>query len=289
MTKTQGVAVVTGGTLGIGRHLVDLLATDGWAVALCSRHEGEAIEVASAVARDRAVAALGLGADVSSPQAMDTFARTVERRLGPVSAVIANAAVLGPVGPIHTLDMTAWAKAVAIDFVGVANTIASFAGGMVDRRTGSIVTVTGGGIGGPATLGQVSAYTSSKAAVVALAETVGAELAPFNIRVNAIAPGAVATRFMDPLVDAGVSVVGEQLFTEVQRQRREPIDFHRIDALIRYLVDPDSPFVTGRMLSARWDSPELLRAEPPPPASARFRLRRIDEELYHEGLTWEDR
>jgi NAD(P)-dependent dehydrogenase (short-subunit alcohol dehydrogenase family) len=128
----------------------------------------------------------------------------------------------------------------------------------------------------------LSAYTASKAAVAALTESVAKELEPFGVRLNAISPGAFATRFMDPLVEAGPSVVGDDLFSQVEEQRDQPIDYTQLDALLRFLLDPESAFITGRVLSARWESPDKLRAEALPVASARYRLRRIDEDLYTE-------
>jgi 3-oxoacyl-[acyl-carrier protein] reductase len=282
MNRPRPVCAVTGGTFGIGRHIAELLGADGWAVGLCSRHADEAAAVAAEIEQVTGAPVLGLAADVSSAETTQGFADLVRSELGAVSAVFANAAVLGPVGPLHTLDMAAWATAVAIDLVGVANTIAAFAPGLTERRSGSIITFAGGGVGGPDIVSQVSAYTSSKAAVVTLTETVGKELEPFGVRVNAVAPGAFATRFMDPLIDAGPGVVGGDLFAEVERQRSQPVDFGSLDALVRYLVDLDAPFVTGRLFSAKWESPEALRHDPPPPSSSRYRLRRIDEDLYRE-------
>jgi NAD(P)-dependent dehydrogenase (short-subunit alcohol dehydrogenase family) len=282
MNATQSVCVVTGGTHGIGRHLADTLASDGWAVAVCARHADEAMAAAAEIAARWGVPAFGAGCDVAEPDAVVAFARAVEGALGPPAAVVANAAVLGPVGLIHTVDLTAWARALQINVCGVANTIAAFAPAMVARREGSFVTLSGGGVGGPGMTQRVSAYTSAKAAVVALTEAVGAELERAGVRVNAVAPGAIATRFMDPVMAAGPDVVGPEFYAEVTAQRRQPVSLERFDALIRFLLDPASPFITGRMLSARWESPASLQSDPPAARSSRFRLRRIDEDLYGE-------
>jgi 3-oxoacyl-[acyl-carrier protein] reductase len=282
MSTTQSVCVVTGGTHGIGRHLAETLAADGWAVAVCSRHSDEATATATELAASTGVPTFGAACDVADPAALRSFALAVEAELGVPDAVVANAAVLGPVGLLHTVDLAAWARALQIDVCGVANTVAVFAPAMVARGRGSFITLSGGGVGGPGLTQRVSAYTSAKAAVVALTEALAAELAPAGVRVNAIAPGAIATRFMDPVVAAGPDVVGTELFEQVAAQRREPVSLERFDGLVRFLLDPDSPFITGRMLSARWESPEALRADPPAETSSRFRLRRIDGDLYAE-------
>ena len=109
----------------------------------------------------------------------------------------------------------------------------------------------------------MSAYTCSKAGVAALTEAVAEELRPFNVAVNAVAPGAIATRFMNPAVDAGPTVFGAAQHEQVLRQRETPDSLDGLDRLLRLLLDPDATFVTGRVLSARWDDPDDLRVDPP--------------------------
>jgi 3-oxoacyl-[acyl-carrier protein] reductase len=282
MTSTSPVCAITGGTLGIGRHTAELLASDGWAVAICSRHGDQAALVAAEIAATYGRPAVGVGADVVSAREVGAFAEEVDRQLGPVSAVVANAAVLGPVGPLYGADLSSWAQAVAVDLVGVANTIAAFAPAMIERHAGSIIALAGGGVGGPSAVTRLSAYTSSKAGVMMLTETVAAELEPLGVRLNAISPGAIATRFMEPLLEAGPAVAGADLFAQVEDQRRQSASWAGYDALLRFLLDPAEVFISGRILSARWESPDRLRTDPPAAASSRYRIRRIDEDLYAE-------
>jgi 3-oxoacyl-[acyl-carrier protein] reductase len=261
-----------------------MLASRGWSIALCARHGDEAAAAAEEIQESASVPVIGMAADVARPKSVAEFASRAEHELGPVSAVIANAAVLGPVGPVHEVDLAQWAQALHIDVAGVANTIAAFVGPMIDRRSGSIVTLAGGGVGGPGVAPFMSAYTASKAAVAMLTETVAKELEPHRVRLNAIAPGAFATRFMDSLIEAGPARAGSALYEQVTEQRTQPLDFARFDALLAFLVDAGAPFITGRVLTARWESPDRLAAEPIGATSSRFRLRRIDEDLYLETV-----
>jgi NAD(P)-dependent dehydrogenase (short-subunit alcohol dehydrogenase family) len=276
------VCVVTGGTRGIGRHTAELLARQGAAVAVCSRSAEVARDTATRLSGDHAVPTYGAVADVADWRQVDAFGSQVERALGTADILVNNAAVLGPVGGIHTVDLREWADAVNVDLVGTAHAIARFAPGMVAKRNGRIVNLSGGGVGGPGIVSHLSAYTSSKAAVMALTETVAAELAPFGVLVNALAPGAVATGFMEPVLRAGPQVAGAALYEGTVRQRETPDSLTRFDELLLYLLAPGSDWLTGRVLSARWESPADLIGLGPPLPSSRYRLRRIDGVLFDE-------
>lgn len=285
MTSRVPVAVITGGTHGIGRHTAETLASDGWSVAVCSRNGEEAEVAAAQLTATHGVPTHGAEVDVRSSVELRRLADDVNDRLGPPIAVIANAGVLGPVGPLHLIDLAEWATTVEIDLIGVANTLSVFGAQMVEQGEGSLVTMSGGGVGGPNMATALSAYTSSKAAVVALTETVANELAPYGVRVNAVAPGAIATRFMAPVIAAGPRRAGERLFSQTARQREEPDSLADFDAVVRFLVDTKSPFITGRLLSARWDDLVALGSRPPAPESSLFRLRRVDGVMFDDIKT----
>jgi NAD(P)-dependent dehydrogenase (short-subunit alcohol dehydrogenase family) len=178
------------------------------------------------------------------------------------------------------VDLAAWAEAVAVDLVGVANTFAVFGSLMISKRRGRLLTLSGGGVGGTRMLRAMSAYTASKAGVAALTESVAEEFQPFGVAVNAIAPGAIPTRFMSTALMVGPDVFGQDQYDQAIRQRESPDSLSALDRLVQLLLDPDAPFVSGRVLSARWDDPDSLRHDPPPAESSIYRLRRIDGELF---------
>ncbi len=273
------VVAVTGGTLGIGRHAVDVLAADGVCIGVCARRNAAA--VAAVVTASHGVPAVGIDADVTDTEALDRFANAIVRELGTPTGLLCCAGVLGPVGTIDETDSEAWASAVAVNLVGVANTIRAFVPHMAAGA--SIVTMAGGGIGGPNVAGRISAYTASKAAVASLTETLGGELEQRGIRVNAIAPGAIATQFTDPLLEAGPARAGSDLYEATRRQRSNPDELQPFADLLRFLLSDESVAINGRTVSARWENPAVL-AETVDDirSSSRYQLRRIDEALYGE-------
>ena len=277
------VAIVTGATRGIGRYTADLLAANGHAVAVCSRSATDAERTAAELAAEHDGATYGAALDVRDPAAAASYVSAVEAALGPIAVLVNNAAVLGPVGPIDEVDLTAWEAALLVDLFGVAVMTASVVPSM--RRTGGgrVINLAGGGVGGPGVAARLSAYTAAKAGVLTLTETLAAELAPASIQVNAIAPGAIATDFMASLLAGGPDQAGDELYAQTVRQRENPDSLVPFGELLLHLAQPGAGGLTGRTVSARWDSIDQLEAAAPQlAASSRYRMRRIDEALYAE-------
>jgi NAD(P)-dependent dehydrogenase (short-subunit alcohol dehydrogenase family) len=274
------VCIITGGGRGIGRITAELLAAQGANLAICARSSSELAEVADKIEASTGRRPLAPAVDVTDWHAVRCFADAVFTHLGPPTLLVNNAAVLGPVGPITDCDLDSWARTLTVNVAGVAAMSAAVASRMVNG--GAIVNLSGGGIGGPRIAPLVSAYTSSKAAVVTLTETLARELAPRGITVNSVAPGPVATRFMEPVLAAGPEVAGELYdLTVDQRRTSSPLDLF-VD-LICYLASPEGRWLSGRLLSARWDQIEALESRRASvEGGSLLQLRRIDDALYGE-------
>lgn len=271
--------MVTGGGRGIGAATVRLLAGEGAVVAACSRSGQGLGDLAT-----EGVAALTAAVDVAEADAVASFAAEVAERLGPPAVLVNNAAVLGPVGPLLDLDAAEWATTLATNVGGVVHASQAFGRRMVASGDGVIVNLSGGGVGGPSMAGRMSAYTTSKAAVVALTETLARELAGTGVRVNAVAPGAMATGFNDAIVHAGPEVAGADLYEATLRNDRQPAPFDDFARLLLYVVSSRAAWLTGCLLSARWDDPDSLeRRRSDIERSSLLRLRRIDGDLFHDA------
>lgn len=276
----QGVGcIVTGAGRGIGRFTAESLASRGARLAICARTDAELDEVADAIENRTTRRPAVFNVDVGDPIAVGRFAAEVPHEIGPPGLLVNNAAMLGPVGAITEADPDEWLRTMTVNVGGVAIMCAAVAPTM--SGGGAVVNLSGGGIGGPGMAPFLSAYTTSKAAVVALTETLGRELAPIGVTVNAIAPGPVATRFMQPVLDAGERLGALFETTVAQRETSTPLDPF-ID-LICYLASEPGRWLTGRLLSARWDRIGDLEARKEAIAgSSLLTLRRIDDALYQE-------
>lgn len=275
------VCVISGASRGIGHALAEDFAARGIRLALCARSEEQLRNVAQALRDKWGTMVFERALDVSDAEAAVQFATDVEARLGPAGVLVNNAAVLGPVGRIDEVDLTEWQRTLSINVGGTANLCAAFAPQMLRCGSGSIVNLSGGGTGGPNLPQRISAYSASKAAIVALTEVLAQELHP--VRVNAVAPGAIATQFMDQVFERGKDVAGAELFETTSRQRANPDSLQDFLALVRWLASEESSWLSGRLLSARWDSVDALtRHRDQIIQSSRYRLRRVDETLYTE-------
>ncbi len=274
--------MVTGAGRGIGRATAASLASMGARLALCARSRPELDELATEVGERFGTETVVGEVDVADAAAVMAFATRVEAELGPADVLVNNAGVLGPVGALVDVDLAEWARTLAIDLLGPVHTVAAFAPQMTAAGRGRIVNLSGGGTGGASVAPRITAYTTAKAALVALTEMLARELAP-TVQVNALAPGAIATGFVDGILDAGPDASGTELFETTRRQRAHPDSLDRYLDLLHFVISPDADWLTGRLVSARWDPPESLRARRREiEASNLLTLRRIDGDLVVE-------
>lgn len=228
------VALVTGAGRGLGRAVAVALAGRGADLALLGRTahdlEGTADEVRALGRR-----ALPLPADVSRREQVRAAVEQATGALGPVAVLVNNAAVATPVGPLVDNDPADWSRTVAVNLLGAVHCIQAVLPGMIERRAGRIVNLSGGGATAP--LPGQSAYAASKSALVRLTETLAAETAAYGIRVNAVAPGRLPTQMLG--VEPGPPPPEGAI--------------ERAAALVAFLASDDAGSLTGKLVSAVHD------------------------------------
>ena len=143
--------------------------------------------------------------------------KTALSQMGDVNVLIANAGVYGTKGPIEEIDWQEWSDAIDINLKGAVLTTRSVIPHFKKNKAGKIIYLSGGGATKP--LPFLSAYAASKAAVVRFCETVAEELRDFNIDVNAVAPGALNTRLLDEILEAGPDKVGKRFYEQSLKQK----------------------------------------------------------------------
>lgn len=233
------VALVTGAVQGIGRAVAERLAADGAVVAVNGRrHDDRMREVVEATG------GVPAPADCCEPSAVREMVGELEASVGSVDVLVANHAYMS-MGPLVDYDVDDWWKVVDTNLGGTFHLIQSVLPGMRRKGSGRIVIVTSywGVIGWP----NATAYSASKAGLISLTKTLGRELAPGGVIVNAVAPGVIDTPQLEvDARDAGVSLA------EIHRQYAEGIPVGRIgrpeevaDA-VAFLADPRVSAIVGQ-------------------------------------------
>ena len=266
------VVLVTGGSHGIGRSIAHACAAEGASLALVARTPAP-LEEAAAEVRAIGVPCLTVCADVSRAPDAARMVEETEGGLGPVDVLVHAAGVYGPIGPITETDPEAWAQAIAINLVGAYLCTRAVLPGMMARRRGKVVHFSGGG----ASEGRAnfSAYSASKTAVVRFAETAALEVAPYNVQVNVIAPGAVRTRLHEDVVRAGIAAGPDEVAKAQRLLESAEADGAQAVELALLLASEASGALTGRLISAPWDDWHALPALADSLSEDVYRLRRV--------------
>ncbi len=237
------VVIITGGAGGIGRMAGKLFVEEGAYVLLVDLDEAA---LKDAVAEIGSNAASYFVADVTSAADNDAMVAAAEERYGGVDGLLANAGIEGDVKSIADYDEARFDQVMAINVKGPFLGIKSVTPAMQRRGGGSVVITSS--VAGLTGTPNLSAYTTSKHAVIGLMRSAAKELAPLGIRVNTVNPSPVETLMMRRL-EAGIG--GEENAEMVRAGMAERIPLHRYanpDDIARsmvYLVSDDSAFVTG--------------------------------------------
>lgn len=189
--------MVTGAGRSIGRACARVLAEAGASIGLLGRDIAALDAVAAELDREAPKSPVTvLSCDVSEPGAVDAAANRCRAELGTADVLVANAGVFQDWMPSEHLPIEEWDRVVGVDLRGLWLTCRSFGRRMLDRGSGSIVTVSS--IAGLTGMPHMASYVSAKAGVVALTKTLAAEWADRGVRVNCVAPGFIE-RDVEPL------------------------------------------------------------------------------------------
>jgi 3-oxoacyl-[acyl-carrier protein] reductase len=231
------VALVTGGTKGIGYACAKRLLADGFRVAICARNQAE-LDVASA---ELSGDLLAVGADLGDADVGPTLVEAVVARFGRVDALVNNAGVYASI-PFVDFTADTWDALTDINVRGPVLLGAAVARQIIAQGSGGRIIHIASTNGLAAEPG-FAHYNASKAALVSLAMTMAIELAPFGILVNAVAPGWVRT----PLAEEYIGSLSETQLGDISPLRRAAAP-EEIAGAVSFLCGSDATYVTGTTL-----------------------------------------
>ena len=236
----MGVALVTGGGRGIGAACALALARDGMDVML-----GYTAGAAPAEAVAEEIRALGRRAavhraDVADPDAAAAMVAACEEELGELDAVVLNAGITRD-GLAVRMRVEDWREVIDVDLSGAFYVAKPALRGMLRRRRGAIVALSSV-VGLTGNAGQAN-YAAAKAGLIGMVRSLAREAGPRGVRVNAVAPGYIATDMTDALTDEQREAM--RVATPLGRLG-DPDD---VAGAVAFLCGPDAGFITGSVLT----------------------------------------
>ena len=272
--KLKGkVAIITGAGRGIGRAIALAMADEGADLVVISRSLSEVTATATEV-KATGRRALALKVNISNQKDITNMVNKTLADFGKIDILVNNAGIQGPIGQMSDNPVEHWVETINTNLIGTFMCIRAVLPGMMKRRQGKIINLSGGGATSPRPC--FSAYAASKTAIVRLTETIAEEVKDFNIQVNAISPGAVNTKMLDEVVAAG-KAAGKKAQEDVKHQLETGgTPPEKAAALAVFLSSDESDGLTGRLISAVWDDWQTMAKHIPEINSSNlYTLRRI--------------
>ncbi|MEE9298208.1 MAG: glucose 1-dehydrogenase [Acidimicrobiia bacterium] len=238
ITLQDKVVVVTGASRGIGAAIAAAVAAAGASVVLASRKQEGLDEVAEQI-RTAGGTALPIAAHTGQPEAVAALFDQTVAEFGTVHGLVNNAATNVYFGPMLGIDEPAWDKIFEVNVKGYFNASRAFA-----RSTSGGAIVNIASVAGMRAAPMQGVYGMTKAAVISMTQTLSVELGPGDIRVNAIAPGLVETRFSRVLVED--DAIRDMFVKRTALGRHAQPD--EIAGAAVYLLSDAASYMTGQVM-----------------------------------------
>jgi NAD(P)-dependent dehydrogenase (short-subunit alcohol dehydrogenase family) len=253
--------VVTGAGRGIGKRLAMGFAKEHAKVGLIARTERELDATKLEIKQSggevfSSVADVRVWSEISS--AFNNLKRKFRSHHAEIDVLVAAAAIQGPIGPLAEEDPKLWHAVLETNILGVMHAIRAVLPGMIDRRHGKIIVVTGGG--SDAARPNFSAYATSKTAIVRLVESVAEEVRDFNIQINCFSPGGAYTSMTDEILAAGERAGAMEIERAEKVRVTGGVSADKQIQVAQFLASERSNHISGKLIHVSDDMKRLEQA-----------------------------
>ena len=250
------VALITGSSRGLGRAIAEGYVKSGASVILCARNREEVFTAKyylSDFCSQTNQKVIAFVADVSKQEDVENLVNKALNEFEQIHILVNNAGIYGTKGRIEDVSWKEWVRTIEINLFGSVLMTRMLLPHFRKNRYGKIIQVSGGGATAPMPF--INAYATSKAAVVRFAETISEEVKDEGIDINSISPGALNTRLLDEILEAGFERVGYDFYKNALEQKKSggtPLEY--ATELSVFLASELSDGITGKLISAKWDN-----------------------------------
>ena len=264
--------IIAGGSTGLGKYLTFYLNSLGVNLGVFSRN----IKESNFINQFNSEKFFIENVDICNSFDVHRFISNYYKKFKRIDGLINCAGVYGPMNKLENMDRDEFIHSINVNLIGTFNVIKSCIPIFKEQNYGRVVQLSGGGATSP--MPQIYGYASSKAAVVRFIESIALENSLGNILINSVAPGALNTKMLKEVLDAGPDKVGDIFYKKALKQNESGgSSLENASKCISYLVSPENKLITSKLISAVWDPWEqwaMGDKTPPNKESSQFTLRR---------------
>ncbi len=247
-------ALITGGTRGLGKVITQFYLREGASVLFCGRDAKKVCQLEAEFNRNLASnqKLIGQTVDLADKEQIDQWIEKAYQLFPHVDILVNNAGTQGPKGFFEDSDWADWTDTIQVDLLAPVYLCKKLLPHFKKRGKGKIINLSGGGSTSPRP--RMTAYAVSKCGLVRFTETLAEETREWAIDINAVAPGALNTRMLDEILEAGSEKVGETEYLKAKEQKAQGgVPLEKGAELAVFLASDASDGITGKLISAVWD------------------------------------
>ena len=239
--------LITGATKGLGRGTAQAIAEAGGDVIAIGRNQSELNSLGKIIKKLR-VKYISFNCDVNNFDRIKNFISKLKK----LDILVNNAGIYGPKGFIEKVNWKYWIKTIQVNLFGSIMLCREIMPHFKKRNIGKIIQLSGGGAAAP--LPRISGYAVSKVGIVRFIENLSEEVKDYQIDINSVAPGAINTKMLNEVLEAGPKKIGNYAYKKALKQKKlGGSSYDDACDLILFLGSNFSNGISGKLISAIWD------------------------------------